>query len=163
MLTQSRWFPVAALLVAMAGCSEYRKQVDPVTHSPFEPDAMHRFYRPMILNAATYDMSIADIHFVPHTARLNDLGARRLDLLSEVLEQYGGTVRYETDSPDGAQVVERLKEAKRYLADIGVDTDKIEVAAKMSGGRGMSATKALQAAVKAEESEFEPGSAIYTK
>lgn len=163
MVTQLQRFTVAALLISMAGCSDYRNPIDPVTQSPFGPDAMHRYYQPMVRNAAAYDMSLADIHFVPHTSRLNDLGARRLDLLSGILEEYGGTVRYETDSPDEDRVNQRLDEMKRYLADIGVDTDKIEVAAMMSGGRGMSADKALQAAVKAEQSEFQRSSGIMTK
>ena len=163
MLTQLQRFTVAAILIAMAGCSDYRNPLDPVTQSPFEPDAMHRYYRPMIRNAAAYDRSLAEIHFVPHTSRLNDLGARRLDLLSGILEEYGGTVRYETDSPDEDQADQRLDEIKRYLADIGVDTDQIEVTAMMSGGRGMSADKALQAAVKAEQSEFDTSSSILTK
>jgi len=134
--------------IIIPGCSEMKLPEDTVLRQPQDPTSMHRYYNPMIQNAAAYDMSVADIHFVPHTPRLNDLGVRRLDLLSGTLEEYGGTVRYETDSIDKDHIEARLAEVRIYLTDIGVDLSRVEVASMMSGGRGMSAEEAIRATAR---------------
>jgi len=131
----------------MVGCKgfELRRPQDEVVLKPYNHNALERFYDPMIRNAAIHDMSVADVHFVPHNPRLNELGARRLNLLAEHLETYGGTLRYETSSTDEAQIEGRIKSVKSYLTDIGADMGKVMVKPMMSGGRGMSAIDALEA------------------
>jgi len=131
--------------LVFTGCSEVKLPEDPILRQPQDAAAMHRYYDPMVANAAAYDISVADIHFVPHTSRLNDLGVRRLDLLSGTLQEYGGVVRYETDSTDKESIDARLVEIQTYLTDIGLDMTNVKVAAMMSGGRGMSATEAIKA------------------
>src|SRR3972149_2058780 len=72
-------------------------------------------------NAMLHDMSVADIHFVPHTAELSGTGAARLNRMATLLDTYGGTVRYETFSTDEAIVKHRLEHVHEYLAPTGCD------------------------------------------
>lgn len=113
----------------------------------------------MVDNALLHDMSIAEIHFVPHTRELSGTGIARLDRMALMLDTYGGTVRYETVVTDEAFVQKRLDHVHEYLATTGCDMSRVEVKAMMSGGRGMSAVKALAAEVKAAEVEGAGGSA----
>jgi len=112
----------------------------------------------MVDNALLHDMSIAEIHFVPHTRELSGTGIARLDRMAMMLDTYGGTVRYETDVTDEAFVQKRLDHVHEYLATTGCDMSRVEVKAMMSGGRGMSAVKALAAEARAAQVESEGGS-----
>jgi len=99
---------------------------------------------PMIDNAMIHDMSIADMHFVPHTAELNDAGLMRLDRMAAFLDAYGGEVCYETYTADEALIEERLVHVGEYLELVGCDMESISVEAQLSGGRGMSAAQAIE-------------------
>ncbi|MCH7729380.1 MAG: hypothetical protein IH991_23325 [Planctomycetes bacterium] len=107
-------------------------------------------------NALMQDMSIAEIHFVPHTRELSGTGIARLDRMALLLDTYGGTVRYETFATDEAFVQKRLDHVHEYLATTGCDMSRVEVRAMMSGGRGMSAVKAIAAEAKAAQAQ-DPG------
>lgn len=144
------WAVVIAIL--LAGCADMQVQQDPLLSQQLDCTAMHRYYDPMIANGAAYDMSVADIHFFPHSNHLNDLGVRRLDRLRAALEGHGGTVRYETRSTDEDGNAARVEEITHYLVDSGLDMTHVEVAAMMSGGRGMAAMEALEARTKARAS-----------
>ena len=111
----------------------------------------------MVDNALLHDMSIAEIHFVPHTRELSGTGIARLDRMALMLDTYGGTVRYETDVTDEEFVQKRLDHVHEYLATTGCDMSRIEVKAMMSGGRGMSAVKAFAAEAKAAEAQDSGG------
>lgn len=113
----------------------------------------------MVDNALLHDMSIAEIHFVPHTRELSGTGIARLDRMAMMLDTYGGTVRYETDITDEEFVQKRLDHVHEYLATTGCDMSRVEVKAMMSGGRGMSAVKALAAEDKAAQAEGAGGPA----
>jgi len=94
-------------------------------------------------NALLHDMSVADFHFVPHTAELSGTGAARLNRMATLLDTYGGTVRYETFNTDEAFVKHRLEHVHEYLALTGCDMGRVQVKAMLSGGRGMAASKAI--------------------
>ena len=94
-------------------------------------------------NAMLHDMSVADIHFVPHTAELSGTGAARLNRMATLLDTYGGTVRYETFNTDEALVKQRLDHVHEYLALTGCDMGRVQVKTMISGGRGMTASKAM--------------------
>ena len=94
-------------------------------------------------NAMLHDMSVADIHFVPHTAELSGTGAARLNRMATLLDTYGGTVRYETFNTDETFVKQRLDHVHEYLALTGCDMGRVQVKAMISGGRGMTATNAF--------------------
>jgi len=94
-------------------------------------------------NAILQDMSVADIHFVPHTSELSGTGVDRLERMAALLNTYGGTVRYETDLRDEALLKQRLNHVREYLTVVGCNMDRVEVKAMISGGRGMVADKAI--------------------
>jgi len=145
----NRVIVASAVLIALCGCQDWNWPKDPVMGQPFAPTDMHRYYTPMVENAAMHDMSVADIHFVPHTDALNELGMKRLNMLGVVLAKYGGKVRYETDSNDKERNQARVAQIKRYFVEAGYDMTHIKVAPEMSGGRGMMASDALSARDKA--------------
>jgi hypothetical protein len=99
-------------------------------------------------NAMLHDMSVADIHFVPHSAELSGTGAARLNRMATLLDAYGGTVRYETFITDEALVKQRLDNVREYLALTGCEMDRVSIKTMISGGRGMTATKAVKVDAK---------------
>jgi len=107
----------------------------------------------MVDNAILQDMSIADIHFVPHTSELSGTGIARLDRMAVLLDTYGGLVRYETYNTDAGFVRDRLDHVREYLETTGCDMSRVELKSAMSGGYGMSAEKALAAEAKATQEE----------
>ena len=109
-------------------------------------------------NAMLYDMSLADFHFVPHTREVSGTGIARLDRMAVMLDTYGGTVRYETFATDEAFVQERLDHVREYLVTTGCDMSRVEIKTMLSGGRGMSAVKALAAEAKATAPDQTEGS-----
>jgi len=142
---------VFASSIGMVGCEDLRARQDPLTGQAVQPKAQHRYYRPMAMNAAMHDMSVADIHFVPHTDELNGLGVTRLADLALILDSYGGTVRYETFDKDHDRISARLASIERHLTETGIDMTHVEVASKLSGGRGMTAKDAIAAKKKGAE------------
>ncbi len=144
---------LAIIAVAPIGCSEQlmERREPPLLHQPANVDAMQRYYEPMVKNAAAHNMTVADGYFFPHTGMLNSLGAKQLDRVCVVLDQFGGTVRYETRSTDDELVAARLAAVEQYIIDTGVETTNIEVTAALSGGRGIWSRDALAAAIKSRE------------
>ncbi len=94
-------------------------------------------------NALLEDMSVSSCHFVPHTAQLNALGARRLNRYVDILKIYGGTLHYDGAEPDQKMVDDRVDRIRTYLADAGLLDDEVIVEAGMPGGRGMNADEAV--------------------
>lgn len=128
---------VGALLV-IGGCAEHRSRLNapPQGHSQNVSD-IHEPYQYMVDNAMLADMSLADIHFVPHTDELNSLGLRRLDRYGTLMKIYGGTLHYETDIVDTDAISRRLEHVMEYLAGVGIEKDRIEVETGLARGRGM--------------------------
>jgi hypothetical protein len=102
-------------------------------------------------NAILHDMSVADIHFIPHTSELSGVGVARLNRMAKLLSTYGGTVRYETRLTDEKLIDPRLEHVQEYLALAGCDMDRVSVVAMRSGGRGMPGDEAVE--------KFEKGTA----
>jgi len=115
-------------------------QIDKIDQSLEEPREHFTF---MVDNAILHDMSIADVHFVPHTAELSGTGAARLNRMATLLDTYGGIVRYETLSTDDEMVNRRLEHVREYLALTGCDMSRVQIKTMISGGRGMTATRAF--------------------
>ena len=151
MISSKLWLALPAVLTLLAvGCeSETKERREAFTQKLTEPASLDAFDEPMIRNAAAHNMVLADGHFFPHTAELNGLGAQQLDRMSETLERFNGTVRYETRSEDEELIAIRLANVKQYLTDTGLDTTSIEVKASLSGGRTFSAMEAIQSKYKA--------------
>ncbi len=115
-------------------------QIESIDKSLQEP---REHFTNMADNAILQDMSVADVHFVPHTAELSGTGAARLNRMATLLDTYGGIVRYETFNTDEAFVKQRLEHVREYLALTGCDMGRVEIKAMISGGRGTPATKAI--------------------
>lgn len=108
----------------------------------------HDHWDNMADNAMLHDMTVADLHFVPHTAEVSGTGAARLDRMAALLDAYGGTVRYETYEADEALVKKRLDHVKEYLTTTGCEMKGVEVKAMLTGGRTITATSAIAIAAK---------------
>ncbi len=88
------------------------------------------------------DMSIADIHFVPHTSELSATGQARLERYSELLATRGGTIHYDPSERDEKIVQARLDTANEFLKQTAPGTKTMTVALGLSGGRGMNTKEA---------------------
>lgn len=99
------------------------------------------------------DLSIADIHFVPHTSELSGVGEARLERYAELLAGRGGTINYDTAMDDEELLAERLSTAKQFLAQAMPSQKSIEVALGPPGGRGMGHREALAGEAVAKQPE----------
>jgi hypothetical protein len=99
------------------------------------------------------DMSIADIHFVPHSAELSGVGEARLERYAELLARTGGRISYDTTLRDQALVEARLATARAFLKDALPTAKTIEVALGLPGGRGMTTKEASLGKAVAEQPE----------
>ena len=140
-------FAVSFLAFAAAGCNG---QVRNATHfqTAKMEEGRNRFgaYRNnMVDNAILHDMSIADIHFIPHSIELSGTGVARLSRMASLLDTYGGIVRYETVLMDDDMIASRLKHVREFLDLTGCDMSRVELKVLLSGGRGMPASDAIQA------------------
>jgi len=138
---------VSILALGVAACNNHHApltttdvQTGLIEHSPSRARA---HLNDMADNAMLKDMSVADIHFVPHTSEISGTGAERLTRMSALLNTYGGTVRYETYLQDKALLQQRLDHVGEFLAVTGCDMNRVDVKAMMSGGSVMSAAKAV--------------------
>ena len=157
---------VASLALVNAGCNTCDRckpiktstdlQMELINQSREEP---REHFTYMADNAMLHDMSVADIHFVPHTAELSGTGAARLDRMASLLDTYGGTVRYETFGTDEEMVKRRLEHVREYLALTGCDMGRVQIKAMISGGGGLAATKAIQVDLKGTAKESKGGKA----
>jgi hypothetical protein len=75
------------------------------------------------------------------------------------LDTYGGTVRYETFNTDEEMVKNRLDHVHEYLALTGCDMGRVQVKAMISGGRGMTASKAIIVEAKGTVKDTKAGTA----
>jgi hypothetical protein len=135
------------LIVATAltvGCYEpsSRLNAPPQGESP-RPHPLQEPYVYMVDNAMLADMALADIHFVPHSAELNSLGARRLDRYAALLELYGGTLHYDAGTSDSELINARIGRMKDFLATTGIASDRIDVDEGMAAGRGLVSVEAI--------------------
>jgi len=119
------------------------------------PSKLQPFFTYMGDNAMLSDMSIADIHFVPHTTELNSLGTLRLARMAQLVETYGGLVRYATTIEDEKMVDERLAHVRDFLAAAGADMEKVEVAVAMPGSHATRADEAIGAKNKGWATKFQ--------
>lgn len=117
-------------------------------------DAPREWEQNMSDNALLHDMSLADIHFVPHTTELSGTGAARLDRMALLLDTYGGTVHYETLMLDNEELVNaRIEHAREYLSLVGCDMSKVNIKFGLAQGRGQRASLALETRAEAEAAE----------
>jgi len=147
--------PLVMLVFIITACNAPSERLNaPPQGSTEQPHPLQEHFVYMQDNALLADMCFADVHFVPHTAELNGLGARRLGRYAELLAQYGGTLYYDTEMKEDDELVQaRLEHAAEFLELAGLETDKFELAVGGPGGRGMKAKEAVSALGAAEASQ----------
>jgi hypothetical protein len=105
------------------------------------------------------DLSIADIHFVPHSPDLSGVGEARLARYAELLASSGGCIHYSTTIRDPMLIDARLARARAYLKEAVPSSRNIDVIVGLPGGRGLTAKEASSA--KAVAQQAEPRSSAY--
>lgn len=136
----------AAVIVALAGCEKPPMRLNaPPQGNSENPSTLQESFVYMVDNAMLEDLSMADVHFVPHLAELNGNGARRLERYAKLLTVYGGTIRYTSTRGGEALTAQRLESIGKYLATTGIAPDRVKVTEGLPGGVGMSAREAIAA------------------
>jgi len=99
------------------------------------------------------DMSIADIHFVPHSADLSGTGVARLERYAELLANSGGTLNYDTTLTDSMLVERRMSTARTYLSKCMANSQRVDIVLGMPGGPGMRAKESIAGQNVAQQPE----------
>ncbi len=133
-----------AALVVLAGCQQPVKRLNAPPHGESENVSdLRTTYEHMIDNALLADMSVSDVHFLPHRATLSALGEERLCRLTAILELYGGTVRLNLASPDEALNAARAATVKNFLERAGLAVTTDTVRPDLPGGAGLRAEEGV--------------------
>ena len=149
-------FASAALLGALcAACNSPNPRLNAPPHGIAESTSeLQDMYEYMTDSALLADMSLSDIHFIPHRPLLNTLGQERLCRLATLLNAYGGGVRLSTNVDDSKLVQERTDAVVAFLHEAGVDTSIHEVRLDLPGGDGMDAQQVIL--IRANEGTYRP-------
>lgn len=154
------WIALFVIGVGLGGCGRPTQRLNAPPQGTAEHcSELSPVFTYMTDNAALSDMSIADIHFVPHTSELNSLGADRLSRIAQLIETYAGTVRYATNLQDQELIDQRLTHARDFLAAAGADMDRVTVAVAMAGADYVHADEAIEARDKGMSSKFDSAEA----
>lgn len=147
---------VATTILVGSGCETTGTRLNAPPHGTAENvHPMQSMYTHMADNALLADMTISDVHFVPHRAMLNSLGEQRLSRLASLMEMYGGVIRFDTTVEDPELVDQRMATVVDYLCETGLDTSAELVRQDLPGGRGLDATEVIL--IKLMEGTYQPG------
>lgn len=140
---------IAASAMVATGCNQPHERLNSPPHGRAEKSVdMQGTFVYMNDNALLANMTVCDMHFMPHRAKLNGQGVERLSRLASLLEAYGGTIRFDTRCEDESLNKQRLEVIHDFLAETGIDTTSEVVRADVAGGEGMEATEAIMIRVK---------------
>jgi hypothetical protein len=154
-----RTLPLAVAL--LLGCEGPGPRLNAPPHGQAdEVSSMRDMYDFMTDNALLADMSVSDVHFLPHRPLLSSLGEERLTRLSALLEMYGGAIRFGSNERDARLVAARTQTIADYLRSKGVDVTADTVSAELPGGRGIEAAQAIL--IRANEGLYKPRKAAST-
>lgn len=144
-----------AITILCTACQGPKKRLNAPPHGPIADNSQLRpMIEHMVDNGLLADMTISDVHFLPHRARLNALGEERLARLASLMEEYGGEIRFNTDLTDDELIEQRTEAIVEFLAAAGLDTHMEVLVRELPGGRGMSATEAIL--IKLHEATYTP-------
>jgi hypothetical protein len=140
---------VVVLLMAVAcvsgGCAEPNQRLNaPPQGAPVAESQLRDNFIAMTDNAMLYDLCVADIHFVPHTAELNGLGVKRLTRYGELLDPAGGTIHLEAADPEDELTAARIKSIGEFLASTGLEAGCVKVEVGLPQGRPTDAMDAIR-------------------
>ena len=140
---KSLW-PLSLSLVFGCGPIESpRLNAPPQGESEVEPPMMQENFVYLNDQGMMADMSLGDIHFVPHSTELSGVGIVRLERYAELLASSGGTLHYSTSIRDLDFLGQRIAVANSFLKQSIPGSRPVEVVLGMPGGRGMTAKEAL--------------------
>ena len=146
---------VAAACVVCGACQKPVARLNAPPHGTSEEaNPLQSHYAHMIDNALLEDMTVSDVHFLPHRPLLNTLGRERLSRLAALMEAYGGTIRFSTDLTDEKLIQARTDQITAFLSEAGLDTTQEVLSRDLPGGRGMDAGQAVL--IKANEGTYKP-------
>jgi hypothetical protein len=146
---------MAAVSLLAVGCNTPGKRLNAPPHGqPYQTSDMQGTLTYMTDNALLADMTVSDMHFLPHRAQLTDLGQQRLSRLASLLDAYGGTIRFNTALTDGELITKRTDTIVDFLSEAGIDTTREVVKRDMPGGEGMQATEAIL--IRTNEGMYNP-------
>jgi hypothetical protein len=150
-----RGIALAAGLALIVGCESTPPDGD-MQSGEFVADAqdMRDTFDQMADAALLADMTVSDYHFVPLRSMLTPLGEQRLVRLAHLLDEYGGEVRFNSNSTDKALTQQRLETVIAFLQTQGVDTTAEVVREDLPGSLGMSAEEAVL--IKKNEGTYTP-------
>lgn len=135
---------LTAAVFALAGCHEPSARLNAPPHGYADKtvDSQGTLVY-MTDNALLADMTVSDMHFLPHRAKLTTLGRERVARLAQLVETHGGTIRLSSDLSDESLVNQRLETVKDYLAKSGLAVNADTVVLDIPGGEGMAAGDAV--------------------
>jgi len=105
--------------------------------------SMTKPFERLVHNAELADMSLADVHFLPHRPGLNSTGTQRLNHLAWLVDQYGGAIKLDLEEPKGELTDGRVAMVKAYLECWGLPAEKIKVEVGLPDQEGMNAKEAI--------------------
>jgi hypothetical protein len=107
-------------------------------------------------NALLEDMSLSDMHFIPHRPMLSAFGIERLTRMASLLSCYGGNVRLITRETDTALIDQRIRSVRDFLEEASIDLQATQIVCDLPGGHGMNATESIQ--ILKNEGTYKPNS-----
>lgn len=133
--------PIALIL----GCNDPNSRLNAPPHGeePTSTNEMQGTYVYMQDAALLADMSISDMHFLPHRAMLTSLGEQRLSRLALLVREYGGSIRLSSDLGDAALINKRVDAVVAFLTEAGIEMTPQTVVQDVPGGRGLPAAEVL--------------------
>jgi hypothetical protein len=151
-----------ALLPLISGCpptERPRLNAPPQGDSQETPTVMGENFAYHNDQGMLADMSIADLHFVPHGTELSGVGIARLERYAELLASSGGTIHYSTSIRDPEMASRRVSVANNFLRQSIPGSRPIVVVLGLPGGRGMPGKEAILDQAVARQPE--PRAAAY--
>lgn len=130
--------------ILVVGCETPQPRLNSPPHgAAYDVSDLQGMFVYMSDNAILSDMTVSDMHFLPHRAQLNGLGEQRVMRLAHLLNAYGGTVRLSTNLTDDELIHQRSEVVVAQLAEHGVDTTAELMRVDLPGGAGMDAAQAI--------------------
>lgn len=145
---------VLGILLSLCACNNPSPRLNAPPHGqPTETVDSQGTFVYMADNALLADMSMSDMHFLPHRAGLTTLGEQRLGRMASLMEAYGGTIRFSTNLEDKELVDARTRTIVDFLRECGVSVTSETVTQDAPGGDGMAAAEAIL--IRAHEGTYQ--------
>lgn len=149
---------VNLLLVPLlaVGCSSKNAEIEPDPIKPtYYAEDGHATLDHMVDAAVLADMTVSDYHFAPRRSILTPLGKQRIARLADIIDEYGGEVRFNTRETDESLIAERSSAISTALQANGLDPASSRITTDIPGSIGMDAREAIL--IRTYENVYVPG------